>query len=512
MRFFCSFRIQLRYEKILLRGIGDCIMSEQKKNRRNSSFLYKVILVIGSICAVIIFIRFYQISKDNLVNMELVSIQNSEKELDNLFQIQINRVNESAAMIESIKSSGKTNEDIKEYLETENKILSSVAEEEFMDIYGSFDGEYIDGAGWTPDSDYSPVQRSWYKKAKKMDGEVGIVSPYKDMRTGKIIISYSKLLKDKKSVISYDVTLDETQKLVEKMVGDECIKTIIIDDNERIVASSNSSEIGHRFGTLLDKESKALYKKYLTSKNENFEYTYSGNNYYVYNKPLICNLKYLILIDADEMFLTLNRAVYCGWVIIAILVLVEILVIYDINKRRRIAEENLEQIKQLFQAANTDKLTGISNRRAYEEMLEQITNLGIPKDFVYISLDLNGLKTVNDNMGHAKGDELISGAAECISDIFGQQGSVYRIGGDEFAALLGISSKELLRLAKRFEYKQMEWSEKHGMQLTVSMGYAARETYPKVDLRQLISIADKEMYSAKGEYYKKTGKDRRIQI
>ena len=66
-------------------------------------------------------------------------------------------------------------------------------------------------------------------------------------------------------------------------------------------------------------------------------------------------------------------------------------------------------------------------------------------------------------------------------------------------------------MAMSFAYKQMEWSEKHGMQLTVSMGYAAREAYPQVDLRQLISIADKEMYSSKGEYYKKTGKDRRMQ-
>ncbi|MBR5705734.1 MAG: diguanylate cyclase, partial [Deltaproteobacteria bacterium] len=58
-----------------------------------------------------------------------------------------------------------------------------------------------------------------------------------------------------------------------------------------------------------------------------------------------------------------------------------------------------------------------------------------PEDLAVFSIDVNGLKTVNDSLGHDAGDELIRGAADCISAAFGQTGKCYRTGGDEFVVL-----------------------------------------------------------------------------
>lgn len=87
--------------------------------------------------------------------------------------------------------------------------------------------------------------------------------------------------------------------------------------------------------------------------------------------------------------------------------------------------------------AYSDGLTGLGNRTAYLEQLEQyaggdgeISQLGI------VFLDVNNLKKVNDNQGHDKGDELITIAARIISDSFGRFGKTYRIGGDEFCVLM----------------------------------------------------------------------------
>lgn len=57
-------------------------------------------------------------------------------------------------------------------------------------------------------------------------------------------------------------------------------------------------------------------------------------------------------------------------------------------------------------------------------------------NFVYVTADLNGLKGANDTLGHAAGNELIRGAADCLRAAFGAFGDIYRIGGDEFAAIL----------------------------------------------------------------------------
>ena len=87
----------------------------------------------------------------------------------------------------------------------------------------------------------------------------------------------------------------------------------------------------------------------------------------------------------------------------------------------------------LMYRSHTDELTGCFNRHAYEE---DIVQLRMDEAFVYISLDMNGLKTVNDSLGHAAGDELIRGVASCMKQCFAEVGKVYRIGGDEFVIIV----------------------------------------------------------------------------
>ena len=87
--------------------------------------------------------------------------------------------------------------------------------------------------------------------------------------------------------------------------------------------------------------------------------------------------------------------------------------------------------------ASKDSLTGIRNRHSYiqakERLNQQIENLEI-SEFAVVICDINGLKVVNDTMGHQAGDELIRAACNRICDIF-KHSRVYRIGGDEFAII-----------------------------------------------------------------------------
>ena len=89
-----------------------------------------------------------------------------------------------------------------------------------------------------------------------------------------------------------------------------------------------------------------------------------------------------------------------------------------------------ERIVDEQDAAGLDVLTGFLNRRSYEEDVKAFAGDALPEDLVYVAIDINGLKGVNDQYGHDAGDKLICGAARCIEEVFGGKGKTYRIGGD----------------------------------------------------------------------------------
>ena len=173
----------------------------------------------------------------------------------------------------------------------------------------------------------------------------------------------------------------------------------------------------------------------------------------------------------------------------------------DKEKRR---EENLLLI------SNTDELTGLYNRHAYDNDIQKIEGSTLNDDFVIISMDSNGLKTINDNLGHAAGDEMLKGTAECIKRHFKHIGRCYRMGGDEFTVIARIPKENLESLYKDFCESLAQWRGRYiATGLSVSFGYAYAIDNKGKELEDLAKIADTNMYKDKADYYVRTGKDRR---
>ena len=173
---------------------------------------------------------------------------------------------------------------------------------------------------------------------------------------------------------------------------------------------------------------------------------------------------------------------------------------------RNINEEKRRE-ERLVEISLTDELTGLNNRRCYEEDLTEYKNKGLDDDFVLFSIDVNGLKLVNDTKGHAAGDELIKGAAECIALSFNETGKVYRVGGDEFMVIAHSGEPEAMR------QKIKDMSEKwHGVyidRMAMSVGFATHRDNPKASIDDLEYLADKDMYTEKERYYKENSIERR---
>lgn len=164
----------------------------------------------------------------------------------------------------------------------------------------------------------------------------------------------------------------------------------------------------------------------------------------------------------------------------------------------------------LLRLSTTDALTGCYNRRAYEEKIRELSLQGMVDDLVYVSADLNGLKHTNDTLGHTAGDELLSGATLCLQKGLGPHGSLYRIGGDEFAALIRVKEESLDGVLDNLNSIVDSWKGHSVDELSVSVGYASHREFPDMTIEELGRIADQKMYEAKKEYYQKHDRRRRM--
>ena len=176
----------------------------------------------------------------------------------------------------------------------------------------------------------------------------------------------------------------------------------------------------------------------------------------------------------------------------------------------RIIDEQKKLEESLVRKSQTDELTGLLNRRAYEEDIYEKNDIA-NEEFIYVSLDVNGLKVVNDSLGHMAGDELIIGSCSCMKKSLGPYGKIYRTGGDEFVAILSCNENKGKEVLAEFEETVASWSGELVKSISVSYGWISRAEKPDLSVRQLGAIAEQRMYEAKAAHYKKIGMDRRGQ-
>lgn len=149
--------------------------------------------------------------------------------------------------------------------------------------------------------------------------------------------------------------------------------------------------------------------------------------------------------------------------------------------------------------AYQDGLTNLSNRTAFNERLESLSSN--QNSVALIMFDVNNLKTVNDNLGHQYGDEMLVRSAKLISDSFKTSGvECYRIGGDEFVVILCEDNvmEAVIDGLEAFNGNVEEYNKQDNLiyQIRIAYGFAVLEE-EKCDIKQLYEIADQRMYERK---------------
>lgn len=152
--------------------------------------------------------------------------------------------------------------------------------------------------------------------------------------------------------------------------------------------------------------------------------------------------------------------------------------------------------------AYIDSLTKIGNSLAYNKKIEELSaNIKDEKaDFALFVMDLNGLKKVNDTFGHEMGDVLIKNAADIISVAF-EKGCCYRIGGDEFAAVVeGKSEAEINGLLQKLEDEMSRFNDGKTeiyRQVHIAVGASAYRHGEDKEFADVFRRADSAMYEDK---------------
>lgn len=154
----------------------------------------------------------------------------------------------------------------------------------------------------------------------------------------------------------------------------------------------------------------------------------------------------------------------------------------------------------------TDQLTGMLNRRSFAQHMEKLNETGNMEGMKVCAFDVNGLKKVNDNIGHHAGDELIRGAAACLENVFSRYGHCYRTGGDEFIAILRDPCPTEEELIDLLHKQTTSFKGTYVPGVSISAGIVTGTANDSIN--ELLRRADAKMYENKAAYYRQSGIDR----
>ena len=273
------------------------------------------------------------------------------------------------------------------------------------------------------------------------------------------------------------------------------------EDGEIILFSkvlNKRGNIGNIEG--LEKYKSAIFSK----KNQQFEYVDRDGEYLV-NTKYIKELKLYLMVEVNkkEYIEVFQKTFYFNILVSFIItIIITMIIIYIINIYQ----------KKLEKQANEDILTGIYNRRKFNEQFEHLSELFYRKSIKKLTLiliDVDNFKNVNDTLGHLSGDRVLNRLANIMKEQYRKSDIIARWGGEEFAILLINTPKnEAIKLAEetrnsiKTDKELFKILEK---ELTISLGLGELENKDSQD--GLISKVDKALYDAKNG-----GKDKLVVV
>ncbi len=206
-------------------------MKLKTKTKRRLAFLLTLLVTISLIALVDyhVFSEFFTLAQAKEIEICERTLGEEAAKIKERIVAGTDIVRTTAIYIENSLAKGGGHDEINEFLTSITTKQRETEDSDFTGVYGLFDGEYIDGAGWVPEPGYIPEKRPWYWAAKVADGRPALAQPYVDAETGGVVVSISTLLSDKKSVLAIDVKAERIQEIIDDMAMASESYSLLVD-------------------------------------------------------------------------------------------------------------------------------------------------------------------------------------------------------------------------------------------------------------------------------------------
>ncbi|MGN5290929.1 diguanylate cyclase domain-containing protein [Aeromonas sp. 11P] len=351
---------------------------------------------------------------------------------------------------------------------------------------------------WLAPPAYKAALRPWYQVTALPGDELVWFGPYPEYNTNELILSLIKRVRDEQGqllgLLMVDMSFDSLQQALQRTVGsNQAALYLTLRDSGQLVVGSNMDLLAAN--TIKQHQSQQWLGLNVLCHGTFLkrELADIGWDLNIYLPPVLFRNS---LYDALQMVVFPLLSLFAIWCC-SLSLLVRIFrqeqelvsgsltgIVRDLERSAPLTEpktwfvrrslNEIDQVRASFlkgqDALLRDPLTGIMNRRAFEQHKAALEQRG--EWFWLLLFDVDHFKGINDSQGHAFGDQVLCRVANCLADVLGVS-TVYRIGGDEFAALLQQPQDELAeKLGCLLELvRQQEWREHRGP-ITLSAGGA----------------------------------------
>ncbi len=468
------------------------------------AFIVIAIFIAG---AIYIGQRFYATEKEVLQQQCELNAKDSAREYDRCLLTRSNIVTVAGYTVDTMMKSGRDNHAILEYLTSETNYIVATLDPSTTGIYGLINGEYLDGSGWVPDADYVASERPWYIQTLESKREITFVKPYLDDQTETVMMTVTDLLSDNKSVIAMDVSLDPIQRIIEEVSSStEGSQAFVMDAGGIVVAHSDRSQLGVNYLTTRDSLGHSIAERILGEGQMQFDLTTEEGDFSVYVDKLEGGWYSISLINTDIWYEPLQRTVVIVGVVLAVLIAVLTAVFLRLNAKNRALlrlHTRIDQEKrrgnELQALSETDRMTGLYDRVSGKRKVDEL--LANDVEGVFLELDIDNFKSINDTYGHQVGDRVILEVADALHHTFRSNDITMRLGGDEFGAFaVGITKQDMAeaiihRMFHRLE--NIDIAELGDRKVSASVGAVLFTGKEKASFDELYAAVDSAMYTSK---------------
>ena len=335
-------------------------------------------------------------------NMETIGTTKLEQEADQLnayFDDNKDMLLATAVGIESALLNGADKDTIKGMMEYAGKQYEERHDKSLISIYGIINDVYVSSDGTKPEDDYNIRDSVWYTLAGKAEGQPAIVSPYYDVKSQAMVMTFCIRLKDGKSVIAIDINLDEAEIIKESTNTEGMGYGFVINKDGYVIAHHDEKENGKNYA--LDDENGRIYDKINGKTHGHFAMTVGGERNTVFFDSVKSDLYVVMVVSNSSMSLNvsivlLRNIIAC---VIVFMIILLFCTIFFTKLRKAIRREarskaelqklNVSTINALAQTIDAkDRYTnGHSQRVAYysKEIARRMGKSESEQNTVYIA-------------------------------------------------------------------------------------------------------------------------------